>query len=108
MILTKQSNEQKNIQTSHGVEKMNDATILKEPFSMTKEEKELFHKIGAAGNYKDHNFEKNKFLETIYEKLHHKDSSNLRDQTSDYCVKFLNFSIKEVDEMNLKYKKCFI
>lgn len=71
----------------------------KDPYAVTKEEKELLNKIGASGNQRDYNSEKNKFLETIYEKLNDKNTVNIKDHTQTYCQKFLNYSNKEVDEL---------
>jgi len=71
----------------------------KDSNGVTKEEKELLNKFGAGIIYKDYNSEKNKFLETIYEKLNDKNTNNLKEQTTDYCQKFLNYSNKDVDDI---------
>lgn len=75
---------------------------------ISKEEKELLNKIGAGVTYRDYNSEKNKFLETIYEKLNDKNTNNLKEQTTDYCQKFLNYSTKDVDELVTKYYSLFV
>lgn len=65
----------------------------------TKEEKDLLNKFGAGGNSKDANCEKNKLLETIYEKLNEKNTNNIKEQAQTYCQKFLNYSNKEMEEL---------
>lgn len=71
----------------------------KDPNMVSKEEKELLNRIGAGINYRDYNSEKNKFLETVYEKLNDKNTSNLKEQTTDYCQRFLNYSNKDIEDL---------
>jgi hypothetical protein len=82
---------------------MNNVSIInntqKDPNGLNKEEKELLDKIGAGVNQRDYNSEKNNFLETIYEKLNDKNTANLKEQTTDYCQKFLNYSDKDVEDL---------
>jgi len=77
-------------------------SFQKDQNGISKEEKDLLNRIGAVNPYRDYNNEKNKFLETIYEKLNDKNTSNLKDQTSDYCQKYLNYSNKDIEDLVAK------
>jgi len=76
--------------------------ISKDVLSMTKEEKELLYNIGAGGIYRDFNFEKSNFIEKIYEKLSERNNTNLKEQTTEYCQKFLHYSSKEIEDLFTK------
>jgi hypothetical protein len=74
----------------------------KDPLAISNEERDLLYKIGASPVYKDYNNEKNKFLETIYEKLNDKNTSHLKENTVDYCKRFLHYSTKDIEDITSK------
>ena len=59
----------------------------------------MLYKIGAIHQVRDHNFEKTKYLETIYEKINEKKTKDIKETTADYCSKFLNYGKKEIENV---------
>jgi len=71
--------------------------------NLNNKEGDLIHNIEKAFNHIDHKSDKNKFLETIYERLNNKNTYNINEIIIDYCQKFLNYSYEEIENLMFKY-----
>ena len=62
----------------------------------------MLYKIGEDHQVRDYNVEKNKFLETVYDKLNDRNTTGIKETTADYCSRFLNYNPKEIEDITSK------
>jgi len=81
---------------------------LKDSYLVNKGENDFTYRIDSELFNLDSKSEKNKFLETVYDRLNNKNTSNIKEVIVDYCLKYLNYSYEEIQTLLAKYLFLFI